>query len=103
MTSRSETKYKSEEEKNDEEVNVSKKYTSKKENILILEIITSNSETKGKKIKINKKGYNLGLRKAEDGVTIFGYENPEKKTKEVRKYFLYFILEINRLCHNSKI
>ena len=92
MLSSLETKYKSEEEKNEENPNIFKKNTLKKEKILLLEIITSILDTKGKKIKINPKGYNLGLRQAKDGQTIFGYEDPKEKTKKVRKIFYIFFI-----------
>ena len=58
-------------------------------------------DTKGKKIIINPKGYNLGLRQANDGTTIFGYEDPKKDEKKVRNKFLIFIKEINRLYNQS--
>ena len=58
--------------------------------------------TKGKKIRINPKGYNLGLRQAYDGTTIFGYEDPKKNTKKVRnKFIIIFFIEINRLYSES--
>ncbi len=91
MISRLETKHKSDEEK---EEKIQKKKEKKpmkkeKEKILILEIITSNMEKEGKKIIINPEGYNLGLRHAKDGLTIFGYEDQNKRSKEVRNK-IYF-------------
>ena len=91
MISRLETKHKSDEEK---EEKIQKKKEKKpmkkeKEKILILEIITSDMEKEGKKIIINPEGYNLGLRHAKDGLTIFGYEDQNKMSKEVRNK-IYF-------------
>ena len=100
MISRLETKYKSEEVYEESQNNFIKD-SLKNEKILILEIITSSLDTKGKKIIINPKGYNLGLRQANDGTTIFGYEDPKKNEKKVRNKFLIFIKEINRLYNQS--
>lgn len=47
---------------------------SKKSKILYLEIISSCFEPKGLKLKINPYGYENSLRKENDGVTYFGYE-----------------------------
>ena len=70
---------------------------SKKDKILLLEIITSISEEKGKKIKIDKNGYSNGLRGVKDGITYFGYQEFKKNKKEVRKKYLYILEYINRL------
>ena len=91
MISRLETKHKSEEEKEEKIQNITEKNPKIKQKILLLEIITSNFQKVEKQIKINPEGYNLGLRKAKDGITIFGYEEPNSKTKKVRnKLFLKF-------------
>ena len=96
MISRLETKHKSEEEKDEKIQNITEKNPKKKQKILLLEIINSSFEKVGKKIKINPEGYNLGLRKAKDGITIFGYEEPNSKTKKVRnKLFLKFQKQID--------
>ena len=96
MISRLETKHKSEEEKEEKIQNITEKNPKIKQKILLLEIITSNFQKVGKKIKINPEGYNLGLRKAKDGITIFGYEEPNSKTKKVRnKLFLKFQKQID--------
>ena len=87
-----ETKYNVEEEEKNEEIKKSKTQNTKKEKILILEIITSVLDTKGKKIKIEPNGYPEGIRQIKDGKTFFGYEEPNKNKKEVRKNFfiMYF-------------
>lgn len=86
------SKYKIEKEEENDLVikNNDIKNKQKKEKILILEIITSILDIKGKIIKINPLGYPEGLRQMKDGKTYFGYEEPNKNKKEVSKY--YYIL-----------
>lgn len=74
------------EEKNSENVNFSKLYDSSKHaNNLNIEIISSSFEPKGLVIKLNPFGYEKSERKANDGITYFGYEENKEKVK-VRKY-----------------
>ena len=48
---------------------------SKKSQILNIELISSCFEPKGLILKINPYGYEKSLRKENDGITYFGYEN----------------------------
>ena len=54
--------------------------------ILNIEVISSNFEPKGLILKINPYGYNQSLRKANDGITVFGYEENPDPTN-VRNFF----------------
>ena len=85
------TKNKIEKEEDLDSKNIDIKNNQKKDKILILEIITSILDTKGKIIKIYPQGYPEGLRQIKDGKTYFGYEVPNKSKKEVSKYLLNII------------
>ena len=61
---------------------------SKKSKILYLEIISSCFEPKGLKLKINPYGYENSLRKENDGVTYFGYEEQSENV------IIYILLQI---------
>ena len=54
----------------------------KKGKVLNIEIITSSYITKGNIIKLTSEGYAQGARKIKDGITYFGYEEPDKIDSE---------------------
>ena len=72
------TSNKMEEELEETNINISSDNKIKKEKILSIEIITSTYITKGKIIKLTKSGYKQGLRQINDGITFFGYQEPDK-------------------------
>lgn len=77
------TNNKMEEELEETNINISSDNKIKKGKILSIEIITSTYITKGAIIKLTKKGYKQGLRQANDGITFFGYQEPDKINKDV--------------------
>ena len=72
------TNNKMEEELEETNINIYSDNKIKKEKILSIEIITSTYITKGTIIKLTKNGYMQGLRQANDGTTVFGYQEPDK-------------------------
>jgi hypothetical protein len=72
------TSNKMEEELEETNINISSDNKLKKEKILSIEIITSTYIAKGTIIKLTKNGYKDGLRQANDGITFFGYQEPDK-------------------------
>ena len=66
------TSNKMEEELEETNINISSDNKIKKE------IITSTYIAKGTIIKLTKNGYKDGLRQANDGITFFGYQEPDK-------------------------
>ena len=77
------TSNKMEEELEETNINISSDNKVKKEKILSLEIITSTYITKGTIIKLTKNGYKQGLRQVNDGITFFGYQEPDKINENV--------------------
>ena len=69
-----------EDEQEETKANLSQEKKSKKEKILILEIITSLYIQKGSIIKLTSEGYSQGPRKIKDGITYFGYEDIDKNS-----------------------
>lgn len=72
------TNNKIEEELEETNINISSENKIKKEKVLSIEIITSTYITKGTIIKLTKNGYKQGLRQVNDGITFFGYQEPDK-------------------------
>ena len=67
-----------EEEQEETLANLSHEKKANKGRILGLEILTSSYLTKSTKIKLTSQGYAQGARKIRDGITYFGYEDPDK-------------------------
>lgn len=67
-----------EEEQEETLANLSNEKKAKKGRILSLEILTSSYLTKSTIIKLTSQGYAQGARKIRDGITYFGFEDPDK-------------------------
>ena len=67
-----------EEEQEETLANLSHEKKAKKERILSMEILTSSYLTKSTIIKLTSQGYAQGARKIRDGITYFGFEDPDK-------------------------
>ena len=80
------TNNKMEEELEETNINISSDNKIKKEKVLSIEIITSTYITKGEIIKLTKNGYKQGLRQVNDGITFFGYQEPDKINTNVNIY-----------------
>ena len=82
------TNNKMEEELEETNINISSDNKIKKEKVLSIEIITSTYITKGEIIKLTKNGYKQGLRQVNDGITFFGYQEPDKINTNVNIYII---------------
>ena len=62
---------------------------SKKSKVLNIELISSCFEPKGLILKIGPYGYENSMRKENDGITYFGYE---ERLDKVNNYIIFYIL-----------